>query len=91
MRRTKMKVNVIMLLWIMPLTSCATSLKQLPTLKNRSLRIDTEQPRFKYQYETCSGKLFWKKCKINTEFYDFTKKETRLKLNTMGFKLKVSK
>jgi len=46
---------------------------------------------FKYQYETCTGKLFWKKCKIETEYYDYTDKAVREKLKHMGFKLKVTK
>ena len=91
MKKINLKINVIMLLWIIPLTGCASSLKQLPSLKNRALRIDDESPQFKYQYEKCKGKLFWKKCWIETEYYDFTKKEVRNKLKNMGFKLKVTK
>lgn len=65
---------------------------QLPSLENRTLRIDEETPRFRYQYEKCNGK-WWplKKCWIETEYFDFTDKELRLKLKAMGFKLKVIK
>jgi hypothetical protein len=46
---------------------------------------------FKYQYEKCTGKLFWKKCKIETEYYDYSDRKIREKLKHMGFKLKVTK
>lgn len=72
-------------------TACASSLNHLPSLKNRALRIDTEKARFKYQYEKCTGKLFWKKCKIETEYFDFTDPVIRIKLKNIGFKLKVIK
>jgi hypothetical protein len=86
-----MKTIAIMLLWTMPLTSCASSLKQLPTLKHRALRIDSEQARFYYQWEVCTGKLWWKKCRMEREYYDFTDKKQRGQLKTMGFKLKIVK
>lgn len=86
-----MKKIAITLLWITSFQSCASSLKQLPRLENRALRIDSEKPGFKYQYQKCTGKLLWRKCHIETEYFDFTKKEIRNKLKNMGFKLKVTK
>ena len=86
-----MKKIVIMLLWTISLTSCASSLMQSPTLENRSLRIDIEKIGFKYQHKECSGKLWWRKCWIVTDHYDFSDKKVREKLKLMGFKLKVTK
>ena len=83
--------SVIMLLWITASTSCASSLKQLPSLKNRALRIDTEQARFFYQWEVCTGKLLWKKCRMKQEYYDFTDPAVRKQLKDMGFKLKITR
>lgn len=86
-----MKMIAIMLLWTTSLTSCASSLTQLPSLKNRALRIDTEKIGFKYQHQVCKGKLLWKKCYIETEYYDFSDPQVRQKLKDMGFKLKVTR
>ena len=75
----------------MSLTSCASSLTQLPNLKNRALRIDADKAQFYYQWKSCKGKLWWKKCKMEREYYDFTDTSVRTKLKDMGFKLKIVK
>ena len=80
---------VIMLLWTTSLTSCASSLTQLPPLEKRALRIDKDKPRFLYQYEKCERKFIFKKCKMVTDYWDFTDPKIREKLKIMGFKLKV--
>jgi hypothetical protein len=85
------RTSVIMLLWITALTSCASSLRQLPSLKNRALRIDSVTPKFYYQWEKCTGKLWWRKCVMKREYYDFTDPAVRKKLKDMGFKLKIVK
>ena len=70
--------------------SCASSQAQPRSLKNRSLRIDADLPRFIYQYKVCAGRIF-KKCAIKTDYYDFADPIIRLKLKTMGFKLSVKR
>jgi len=92
MNRRNLKTCAIMLLWITPLTGCASSLRQAPPLEKRALRIDVDQARFKYQVEKCkkfAGISY--KCRVEVEYYDFNKKETRQRLKDMGFKLKVVK
>lgn len=86
-------ISRIMLLWIIALPSCASSLTQLPSLVNRSLRIDVDGPEgFHYQHETCTGYLFWKKCKIVNTKTDFCgSREVRQQLKDIGFKLKVTR
>lgn len=83
----------IMLLWIIALPSCASSLTQLPSLVNRSLRIDIDGPGgFEYQHEVCTGALLWKKCEIKEIKTDFCgSREVRKELRDKGFKLKVSR
>lgn len=92
MKKTSLKIYVTMLLLTISTTGCASSLKQLPSLENRTLRIDPNNAGFLYQYEKCDGKIWpFKKCKLDVLRYDFTKKATREKLKNMGFKLKVLK
>lgn len=87
-----MKLIKTLLFLIILLTSCASSLTRLPTLKNRTLRIAEDFTGFYYQYTVCNRRLLvLSKCYLKQEFYDFKNKETRLKLKHMGFKLKVIK
>ena len=88
-----MKLLRILPLLIILNTSCASSLTQLPTLENRTLRIDEESGHLYYQYEKCAKKwiLGRRKCSLEREYYDLSVKEIRLKLKYMGFKLKVHK
>lgn len=91
-KKIRKNLSRIMLLWTISLTSCASSLTQLPALKNRSLRIDVEKAQFLYQYQKCKRRaLVFKKCWIETEYYDFNDKSMRQKLKDLGFKLKVTK
>jgi hypothetical protein len=78
-----------MLLWTISLTSCASSLKQLPPLEKRALRIDLDKAQFVYQYEKCKRKFIIKKCWIEKIYYDFTDPAIRKELKDKGFKLKV--
>jgi hypothetical protein len=88
--KVRMNLIVTMLLWTTSLTSCASSLTQLPPLEKRALRIDVSEPRFLYQYETCEWKyVVIKECKLETMYYDFSDPEVRQMLKLKGFKLKI--
>lgn len=85
------KMSVIMLFWIISITSCASSLKQVPNLDSRKLRIDVEYDGgFEYQSEVCTGHLWWRDCKTVSEKTNFCgSKEVRKDLKARGFKLGV--
>lgn len=83
------KTSATMLLWTISLTSCASSLKQLPPLEKRALRIDLDKSRFVYQYEQCKRRFIFKKCRLEKIYYDFTDPKVRKELKDKGFKLKV--
>tara|TARA_R110002051_G_scaffold242313_2_gene302698 strand:- start:5290 stop:5649 length:360 start_codon:yes stop_codon:yes gene_type:complete len=90
-RRTRMKIIAITLLWIISSTSCASSLTQLPSLKNRTLRFSKDGKSIIYQSEICKKKLLiFKKCRIG-EVLNIPLTDTKkiLELKTMGFKVKV--
>lgn len=86
-KKISLKLITIALFLIMLGTSCASSLKTIPALVNRSLLIDSDTDDFIYPYEECNGSLFWKKCKHIIDRYDLDDKETRMKLKNMGFVL----
>lgn len=89
MKKLNHVLNVTMLYLITSTSSCASSLKQPPALKERRLRIDLNSPEgFVYQTEECTGKLWWRKCKIVYEQTDFCRDLAKRKeLDDIGFTL----
>lgn len=79
----------IMLLWIMLVYGCASSLIALPNLNNRNLEIDVEKAGFSYGYKKCyRNAIGIRKCKFVRDFYDFCNDESvRKQLSDLDFVL----
>ncbi len=86
------KRYLMMLSLIIFVSSCASSAKLLlPKLEMRTLRISKDFAGFEYRY--CIKKRFIsRKCKEwKIDKYDLTDESVRLKLEAMGFRLRVLK
>ena len=85
-----MKIRLILIIWILSVSSCASSARLLLPLESRKLHIDIEKAVFYSTYTKCTGRFF-KKCKLERIEYDYNDKAVRMKLKFVGFKLQVSR
>ena len=83
--------NVIILFLMTSNTGCASSLKQLPRLENRTLEIDPETGDYIYHYEVCKRKIIICVDKDIVPIRYKNNKETWGLFKRKGFVLKVRK